>query len=260
MAVTLLASACPAIPVPVVSPTIASAETDQASGGLGVWKRIAARETPWTPKHNRNQAASEYLARIGGGAYGVVSGMELVAPVSGLSLTVNPGMVNCDGPMEKTSAVTLAITNSSGRYWIYLKQVDGSVVASSVNSLSHPVGLNVVLLGSCVVSSPNITSVDTSGVVYLKGRDIIRYTADIGPPTDTPGATVPLHLVRTLDGWYWWDGSAYIGQSLAFAKGLTTLPSTDYAYVPANTFQGLISPYTNNGKFVNNGRLVNQQL
>ncbi|MES2459788.1 MAG: hypothetical protein V4671_04335, partial [Armatimonadota bacterium] len=49
--------------------------------------------------------------------------------------------------------------------------------------------------------------VDCSGVVFDRGTDIIRFTADPAVPPDTPPASAL--LVRTLGGLYKWDGAEY---------------------------------------------------
>jgi len=131
--------------------------------------------------------------------------LQLVAPGSGLTLTVLKGYGNAGGFVAVDADTTKAISDVNGRHWVWLRQ-DKSIYEST--STTAPAGTNL-LLGSCVVAAHNITSVDRSGVCYLTGTGIVRYSADPGVPTDTPPSTLQFRQ-QTAYGQFDWTGTAYV--------------------------------------------------
>lgn len=174
---------------------------------------------------NQNATLLDLLARGGGGLIGVFDGVDRIAlslPVSGLLLHISAGHAMIGGPVEIVAAMTLAVPDATSRIWIWLNQAG---VISYTTTTTPPAG-EVCLLGSCVTSGGNVTAVDTSGVMYLRGGSGWRETADAGAPVDTPPASV-IFVAKTAGGEYLWTGTAYRGISgggTVSSVGLT-LPS-----------------------------------
>lgn len=130
--------------------------------------------------------------------------LKLTAPGSGLLLGVQKGKAICGGLIELAADTTLAVPDATARVWIWLLQT--KVLAYTVTT-TPPAGFSV-LIGSCVTAGGNITSVDTSGVLFKIGDDLVRYSADPGIPTDTPPALLNF-TQRTAFGRFDWTGAAY---------------------------------------------------
>jgi hypothetical protein len=136
--------------------------------------------------------------------------LALVAPGSGLQLTIKAGQANIGGIVEKSTDSTLAVPDShpgtaGDRLWIWLNQ--NGTLSYTIAGASAPAGLSC-LLGSVTTSGGNITAVDTSGVCYLSGGYLFRESADPGIPTDTPLTGAVLIHRSTFCDWLW-DGVAY---------------------------------------------------
>lgn len=204
MAVTLLASQCPPIPMPQSLLSIAAAGSLSA-GNAPVAENIAAGQTtPWTPLQRRNATRQDLTGRHGGGGYAIAMGLTLSAPASGLTLTIGSGIAMIDGPVEVESTSTLSIQNNSARAWIWLLQ-NGTLTSTQTATAPQTA---CCVLGSVVTIANNITQVDTSGVMYLKGGNLWRQTADTGPPQDSPPASLNF-FARTQGGLFYWDGTQY---------------------------------------------------
>lgn len=140
----------------------------------------------------------------GGGGYGVISGLGLTAG-AGLSLGIAAGAANIGVPVVIASTTT-TLPDNTARVWVWLKR-DGTVqvVATSLT----PPATDCVLLGSAVTSAGSITSVDYSGVCYVRpGGLLLRNTADRGYPADAPTAGILFRTI-TLAGTVDFDGTAY---------------------------------------------------
>lgn len=196
MAITLLAVNCPVNPTPsdVLDPSL----------GPNIAQAIVPSEmASLRDKLNENASRLENVGRWGGGAWGVVYGMYLTAP-GGLICRVAAGQAMID------SVITLAQTNVSvpdntARVHLWLSQAGG--ITTVANSLIPPVG-SYCYLGSCVTAAGAVTSVDTSGVLYLRGGVPLRYTADTTLPTDSPSASIVFVSVGIGVAWLW-DGVSY---------------------------------------------------
>jgi hypothetical protein len=90
------------------------------------------------------------------------------------------------------------------RVWVWLL-VTGVL---SVTTTTAPPATSCCLIGSCVTSGGIITSVDTSGVLYMKGGSLVRYSADPGIATDSPPASVKFRSVTPFAS-FDWEGAAY---------------------------------------------------
>ena len=205
----LNATACPAIQQPtgffgiaasIVSANAVVAETN-ASGNSSFASQVL----------NPHARRLDDLASFGGANVCAIiqtaagTDLKLVAPGSGLLLTVKQGKALCGGEIEWAADGTKAVPDNTARVWVWLMQ---SQTISATTSTTPPAGLSV-LLGSCVTSGGNITSVDTSGVIFFNGSAPLRYSADPGIPTDAPPATLRFWQ-QTAFGLFWWNGSAYV--------------------------------------------------
>ena len=205
----LVASACPAI--------------QQPTGFFGLAASQAAPNAPVseTNSSGNNLFASQVLnpiatrldllARSGAAnAHCIVTGssggteLQLVAPGSGLLLTVKKGQALIGGVVEWAADGTIAVPDNTARVWIWLLQT--KVLA--VTTTTTPPGTPACLIGSCVTSVGNILSVDTSGVLSITGGLLYRYSADAGIPTDAPPASVKLYSVTPFCTFHW-DGGGH---------------------------------------------------
>lgn len=217
MAATLLASACPA---PPVYGTVFWAIDQRVSGatGLPVSEAFSSGMTAVASSIlNKDSALQDLLGRYGSGSYAVGYGLAVSAG-SGLTVSVSAGHALMDGIVEPSkNASTVVVPASSSRAWVWLKQDKTFVVQD--NTTAKPSG-NCVLLGSCVTNGSGVTSVDTSGVVYLQNGMPWRLTADTGAPTDSPDATWR-GFTKTSAGVFFWTGTAWvpIGPALCSVTG-----------------------------------------
>jgi hypothetical protein len=156
---------------------------------------------------NERSGRADLIARYGGGAYGIVTGLAL-STASGLTLDIAAGHAMCDGPVPRT-ATSIVLTDNQSRVYIYLSQ-SGSVTAVN-SSLTPPAGAQV-FLGSCVTNSPagSVTGIDQSGVMYLSPFPW-RATADAGPSAPGDSASLPttiMFLHKGANDTWLWDGPA----------------------------------------------------
>ena len=214
MPTILTAVNCPINPVfsgvyavtspPLTSPTILQAETTNAR-----------------PKVNEAHTRADLTARFGGGAFALVHGCALSAG-AGLILNIATGQAQINGTVTIPSGVTVSLTDG-GRNWIWLSQA-GAITVVFV-SLTPPAGAQC-LLGSALTAAGVISSVDTSGVLELKGGMLKRTTADTTTPGDTPPAQLMFwHFGASAKVWYW-NGLTYtelstIATPISIANGGT---------------------------------------
>jgi hypothetical protein len=154
------------------------------------------------PNLNENAGRQDLLGRYAGGAYAVVTGLDLSAG-SGLTLNIAAGHAVIDGPVIYPGG-SVSLTDA-GRNWLWISRAGAITVV--FNSLVPPAGA-YALLGSALTSAGSISSVDQSGVLYLRGSTATRRTADTVQPTDTPPASLQF-FHRGASKLWWWDGSAY---------------------------------------------------
>jgi hypothetical protein len=208
MTIVLLAAACPAVQQPIGFLSILASKTGTFNAPVSeILKDAFFTDKVLSPHATR----LDLLARGGGAnACAIVAGssdgteLTLVAPGTGLTLTVKRGQANIGGIVELPADATVSIADGV-RSWIWLQQT-GALLAVS-GSTTAPTTLSV-LLGSVVASGGNITGVDTSGVVYQRGGTLIRYSADPGVPLDTPPSNVQFRHLTPFGGFVW-DGAAY---------------------------------------------------
>lgn len=142
-------------------------------------------------------------------AYGSNGGNELaVSLVSGRNILVKKGHALIGGIVEVNADTTYGVPNSgAGTYWIWLQQ--SGAVTSVYNSLMPPPGGEPSCLLASVVDTAGVLGApDASGVLYLKGGQLYRASADAGGPTDV-GAPGVQFTHRTAFASYHHDGVAY---------------------------------------------------
>ena len=195
--------------------------------------------------HSLNQLSAQavLLGQIGGGGYGIVSGLALSAS-SGLNVAVGTGIALVDGLLELVSSspygaqvnvpppYTLA---DNATNYVWLTQTGALVAATSLS----PPTIARIFLGTVTTVSGGITNIDASGVVSVGGGMFRRQTADIGAPTDVPP---PIHLLTTTStGVYLWNGANHalqaqpgVSATISATQALTAIgPRTFYYKVTA---------------------------
>jgi hypothetical protein len=202
MAVTLLAANCPA--VQTFGALIRRVDVYGGSASPPVGFTVPQAGNVSTSPLNANAWSCDMLGRYGAGGIGIGTGLVITAG-TGLQCVVSAGHAVIDSPVENPAAFTVTGLSASARSWIWILQ--NATIVAVATSLTPPAGA-VCLLGSVLTSASAVTSVDTSGVVYLRGSNLIRFTADPGIPTDTPPVGVLLYSV-TAFGDFFWDGTAH---------------------------------------------------
>lgn len=212
MSATLLAVNCPAIQVPSSLGLKATAYSAGPLAVLPVSNRIPGAANAITPQVNSNAMGQDLTTEVGGAsAYCIADGVHKISLSigSGLQVNVSTGHALVGGLVEIASATSLAVINSP-RLWIWLSQTG----ALNYTTTTTPPNATCVLLGSCVAGGSIVTSVDTSGVLYLRGGSLWRETADSGMPGDTPPSTVAFYNRSNGDDTLWyWDGTEYLSIS-----------------------------------------------
>lgn len=199
MAVTFIATACPAVQVPAapvwLGDTVSNPPTaiplPQALGASGTSDAL-----------NENSKNANLSQRYGSGGYGVGYGLALSAG-TGLTGVVANGQAVIDGVVEVYNLSAIVLTASSNN-WVWLKQ-DGTIYIGTTTT--KPSG-NCCLLGCLITNGSGVTSSDTSGVVYWNGGLMWRTTADAGMPADTPDSSLRFYT-QTLGGVWFWNGASY---------------------------------------------------
>lgn len=180
-----------------------------------------------------NAVQQDTAATFGSGGYGIGYGLALSLNATPLLLNVSAGVAMLGGPVIIDTAATLAIPDNhfpgSGlglqdRVWIWLKQ-DKTLQYSFTTA--PPAGI-VCLLGSVTTMGGVISSIDMSGVLTFRGGILVRQTADLGQPGDTPPATIAFFTRVQGGAVYLWDGTGYSQLSAAAASAVTqTSTNTD---------------------------------
>lgn len=158
---------------------------------------------PSSASLNANATRYDNATRYGSGGYAVGIGF-ILSEGAGLLLNVSDGHVTIDGLMEVLDIPQITLTDEANNY-VWIKQ-DGTTEVKT-SSTDIPIG-NCVYLGMVVTSAGDIQSIDYSGVVYWRGGQLWRETADIGPPLDSPDSTTRLYT-KTATGTYYWDGTIW---------------------------------------------------
>lgn len=251
---SVISSSCPA-PVPIGTMTLANTARAGAAPptsdtfSTGDYASIASAGL------RANAARADISTRYGSGGYAVGSGLA-VSIGTGLTVSVAMGHATCEGLVEVTAATVVNVNASSPREWVWLRQ-NGTFVVQN-NTTAKPSG-NCVLVGSAVTGASTVTSVDTDGVVYWRGGELYRETADTGPPADTLDSGLRL-FTKTAKGLYFWDGSQHrrVGGDLDVYR--LSVPSGSTEYVPDGFACVHRGPLTVAGTLIVDGRMVFEAL
>lgn len=153
---------------------------------------------------NRNATGQDMASVYGAGGYGIGSGLALSVG-SSLTPTLGKGQALCHGVVENTATAYGFVVNATATNFVWIKQ-DGSLVVQN-GTTAKPSG-NCLYLGACLANASAVTAIDTSGVVYYKGGQLWRETADTGVPGDSPDSSLRL-FTKTQGGTYYWDGTVH---------------------------------------------------
>jgi hypothetical protein len=151
---------------------------------------------------NVNGGYLDMLSQYGGGAMGVVQGLD-VAAGTGLIANVSAGGANIGGIVQLATGSTVVVAASASNF-IWLKN-DITLEATTATTAPATPG---VFLGIAMTNGSSVTAVDTSGVCYLRGGNLWRQTADLFEPLDSPNANVRVYT-KTLAGLFYWDGTVH---------------------------------------------------
>lgn len=219
MTFALLSTDCPAVQVFASSVYRNSAMDTTALVGPNI-----PGDVTWRQEANENVAVGDQTARYGAGLIGVPDGPTKItlAIGTGLALAVSKGHAMIGGPVEIAAATTVTVPDATSRVWIWLLQTGGVLLPTTTTT--PPAG-ECCLLGSCATSGGVVTSVDYSGVMYLRGGIGVRQTADAGPPEDTPASTV-VFIAATQGGYYFWNGTTF--SALAGSSADTAVTSSKF--------------------------------
>jgi hypothetical protein len=199
MATYSLAAA--AVPVPVVFSDLLVPGTDEPSIAQIL---TAGMQSGLRPDFNANALLLDLTGRYGGGCFGVATGLGISAGV-GLTVNVAAGAAMIDGAVTNDDTATVAVAANKTRVYLYLMQ-NGQF--QTVNeSLTPPAG-NCCFIGSVVTGASSVSSVDESGILYLRGPYSWRRTADTTTPADTPPAGLAFVNAGPSKCWFW-DGERY---------------------------------------------------
>lgn len=231
--ITLLASQCPTIPT--AGAMVSKTAIYGGSGSPPVSYGLLTGDTALLgPKFNSNAAGADLVGEYGGGAYAVARGLVISAG-TWPNVNVTAGQAMIRGVVEVPSNTTRSVPDShpsaTDRVWIWLLQ-NGTLQTSVGGASTTPPAGAICLIGSCTTAGGAITSVDTSGVMYLLGGYLVRYTADIGMPADTPPATLTF-IAYTAGGCaYLWTGMRYERLWEPLMPSQDTLSATDVQDIP----------------------------
>lgn len=265
MLATIPANQLPPIVVPSIPNYVADANNTTANGLLPgvIGLNTSNYGGTWSNLFNQNAQIAALLSRHGGGGYAICqvnpsdTSFNLVAPASGLSLTVKRGQAILDGIVETISDQTVSINDNTARTWIWLT-ANGALVAvpnsAWPTTIAAPPAGNCLLIGSCVTSGGNITSVDVSGVFYKRGGVMLRQTADIAIPADNPPSTL-FFITTTKTGIYIWDGTNYHSVTATISTNRDVIPVGESDIVPYQTNVIELSPVLDYGSIAIYGRM-----
>lgn len=163
---------------------------------------------------NQMQSVSQAgLALAGSGCYGIISGLGLSSP-SGLQILVAAGVAAIDAPLELVASSPQApyqatlpaayVLPASSTSFVWLTAA-GAI--TSTTSLIPP-ALGKVFLGTVVTSASAVTSIDSSGIVFIENGVATRQLADYWAPSDSPTTSGPV-VTKTQGGLFIWINGAW---------------------------------------------------
>ena len=194
-------------------------------------------------KLNRNAARTALLGRYSGGGPAIVEGFTLTDE-GGLTGGITAGTIMEDGPRENPSAQTADLTDDTRNYaWILS---DGSL---AITTTTVPPEAGAFYVGSYLVASGAITELDESCVMRKLGGIMYRRSADVGAPSDDPGATTSFIHISSDNRLYLWTGSEYI--PLSSTPLVTVIDDTDSPYTAVERNEVILADATNGPITVN---------
>jgi hypothetical protein len=255
MVYTLLATQVPTPVVPAALLSIAGATPTTFTALVAAASGSGSLVTP----ANKNFTRGDVIGRAGGGAFAVdwdsgsggLPGLNLTT-TGALNVTVGVGQAMLDGPVQIESPYTVpGITDNVARIHLWMNQA--GVVTPVNNSLTPPAGIQCYV-GSVVTAGGVVTELNGSGVLYLMGSQLLRRTADIARPTDTPPAGLS-YFVRGLYSTYFWNGLEYLELSPGAPLADTVVASGTTLTIPSGK-QLVIAELDVQGTLVVGGRLA----
>lgn len=241
MTTSIVAASCPAIQQPAGFLSLSGAKAGSftalvaeiANDILFLFKVLSPHATR-LDLFGRGGGGNAFAIDLGNGG---ATGLAMVNPGTGLTLTVRKGYALIGGAVAVESDATVVLPDNTADIWIWLQRT-GAIIAMTTTT---PPVTPSCLIGHAVTSGGNITAMDTSGVLYLAGGGFVRYTGDAGAPGDAPPANLLFHTI-TPGGTYFWNGASYLPISGAGSGSVTSVAQT----VPAG-FSVSGSPVTSSG-------------
>ena len=225
MSYNLLASQVP-VPVATPSPTqvgSATASSNAGAGSLGSFSPTVTSPLPF------NQIEVELANAIGygGNGIGVVTGLAISTSAS-LTAPISAGIGVANGFQYLLASGSCVCPPSQSNVFIWMNA--GSTFQATTTTT--PPTATSIFLGWCTTSGSAVTTVDFSGVCYVLGGMILRHTADLAMPTDSPNAS-PMFFTKCPAGLYFWDGAKYWQVPSSMCPSKYILGSKDQIVIPA---------------------------
>ena len=217
------------VPVPIAPLTVPTISSIAIDGGTAPSSgTIASGGIPSTliVAVNDHAARVDLATQVFTGLPSVVDGMTLSAG-SGLVLNVAAGHVSIKGVKEYAGGTITLTASATSRVWI--DQTGAILSGTGTYTPSNP----ACYLGSVTCSGSAITAIDTSGVFKLVGGIPVRTVTDTFKVTTAPTAGSAVHITKTTNGTWFWDGTAYnlmvpASKITTLSSGSTTAQIVDY--------------------------------
>lgn len=222
------------VPLPVApAATLLSIDGDPVPAGS--YPRFAVgQESGVALGLNRSNRRGEATSQDGAGGYGFVAGagneygiVEDGGTTSNVLL--DTGRATIGGPVEAAAqSGVIALADGQNYLWV----TSAGTVTAQLNTLAAPTAA-CAYRGRVTVAAGVRTAIDVAGVLWRRGPHLWRFTADAGPPADSPPASLQF-FSETLTGLYWWSGTRYflVGNS-ALQLTAESVPLNTTAYIPA---------------------------
>lgn len=230
------------VPSPIVNPNHFYLEDKFLSGAsLNAAKSFSVGESSGvSAKLNFNGAYTDFVSMFGSGSVAVVQGLTVSAG-TGLNVSVSAGTALINGPVQKTNSTTVAVSASTTNYIWLSKLGTFSVVAGSA---APPTG-DFVYVGAAITDASSVTSVDSSGVVYLMNGIAYREVSDSDQPLDTPPSGWR-GFTKSQRGVYFWTGTEYLALRKAnmpengYKNIQGSKPDSDYTLTASEASNGIL--------------------
>jgi hypothetical protein len=164
------------------------------------------------PKFNQTLVMIEEIAGIGAGAWAVASGIggELRLSLgTGLNISVGTGVAMLDGPVIPQDDHANGVDDIYCYVWAMQGGFFDVVTSADPDVPPAPPSDIGTYIGRARIQGGDVTEVDHSGVLMIKGGLLWRKVGDAGAPTDTPPASLII-LTVTQGGTWLWTGTQYV--------------------------------------------------